>query len=326
MEQSNIPIPKHINNFLDWIDIEKGLSSKTQENYRRFLEKFLVWLKKNNLESLLPHQLTKEHIWDYRVHLSRHSPRPSRPGYPDNQPLKKITQNYYLIALRAFLGYFVAKDILSMPPDKITLSRPDKEKIVKFLTLEQLYKLFLAPDTSTMQGLRDKAILETFFSTGMRISELTSLNREQIKIKPGANEIELGIVGKGGRARTVYFSKSTVESLKKYLDARDTQNDKEKALFVSYSGKKNSPHRLTPRAIEKNLKKYIILAGLPVTTTPHVLRHSFATDLLTQGVDLRVIQEFLGHKSIVATQIYAHVTSKKLKDIHQKFHGEPGSK
>jgi len=317
MEQNKTPIPKHINDFLDWIDVEKGLSSKTQENYRRFLEKFLVWLKKNHLESLLPHQLNQDHIWDYRVYLARHSPRPG--GYPDKQSLKKSTQNYYLIALRAFLGYFVAKDILSMPPDKITLSRPDKEQTVKFLTLEQLNKLFLTPDMTTVQGMRDRAILELFFSTGMRISELTSLNREQIKIKPGMDELELGIVGKGGRARTIYFSKSAIEWVGKYLQMRD---DKEKALFINYSGKKNSPRRLTPRAIEKNLKKYIILAGLPITTTPHVLRHSFATDLLTQGVDLRVIQEFLGHKNILATQIYAHVTNKQLRDVHKKFHGK----
>ena len=314
MEQSNLPIPKHINDFLDWIDVEKGLSSKTQENYRRFLEKFLVWLKKNNLEALLPHQLDQDHIWNYRVYLARHSPTHAK------EALKKTTQNYYLIALRAFLGYFVAKDVLSMPPDKITLSRPDKEKTVKFLNLEQLNKLFLAPDTTSIQGMRDRAILELFFSTGMRVSELTSLNKEQIKIKPGQVELELGIVGKGGRARTIYFSKSAIEWLGKYLQARD---DKEKALFINYSGKKNAPRRLTPRAIEKNLKKYIIMAGLPITTTPHVLRHSFATDLLTQGVDLRVIQEFLGHKNILATQIYAHVTNKQLRDVQKKFHGNP---
>ncbi len=312
MEQSNVPIPRHINDFLDWIDVEKGLSSKTQENYRRFLQKFLVWLKKNNLQNLLPHQLDQTHIWDYRVYLARHSPTHAK------EALKKTTQNYYLIALRAFLGYFVAKDVVSLPPDKITLSRPDKEKTVKFLNLEQLNKLFLAPDTTTIQGIRDRAILELFFSTGMRVSELTSLNKEQIKIKPGMSELELGIVGKGGRARTIYFSKSAIECLGKYLQARD---DKEKALFVNYSGKKNAPRRLTPRAIEKNLKKYIIMAGLPITTTPHVLRHSFATDLLTQGVDLRVIQEFLGHKNILATQIYAHVTNKQLRDVHRQFHG-----
>jgi len=317
MNENQTPIPKHINDFLDWIDIEKGLSSKTQENYRRFLEKFLLWLKSSNLDGLLPHHLTPEHIWNYRVYLSRQSHTLS------NQPLKKGTQNCYLIALRALLGYFVAKDILSLPPDKITLSRPDKEKTVKFLTLDQLQKLFSAPDTSNIQGLRDRAILESFFSTGMRISELTSLNREQIKIKPGVNDLELSIVGKGGRARTIYFSKGAVEWLGKYLLARDAnKEDREKALFINYSGKKNAPRRLTPRAIEKNLKRYIVAVGLPITTTPHVLRHSFATDLLTQGVDLRVIQEFLGHKNILATQIYAHVTNKQLRDIHKKFHGE----
>jgi integrase/recombinase XerD len=316
MNKSHIPIPKHINDFLDWIDIEKGLSSKTQENYKRFLEKFLFWLKSCKLDSLLPHQLTPDQIWDYRVFLSRQS------HTHDNQPLKKTTQNYYLIALRALLGYFVAKDILSLPPDKITLSRPDKEKTVSFLGLEQLEKLFLAPDTTNIHGLRDRAILETFFSTGMRISELTSLNREQVKITPGITDIELGIVGKGGRARTVYFSKGAVEWLGKYLSSRDAnKEDKEKALFINYSGKKNAPRRLTPRAIEKNLKRYIIIAGLPITTTPHVLRHSFATDLLTQGVDLRVVQEFLGHKNILATQIYTHVTNKRLRDIHRQFHG-----
>lgn len=313
MENNNTPIVKHINDFLDWIDIEKGLSQKTQENYRRFLQKFLIWIKNNNLENLKPHELTTDHIWDYRVFLSRHSPT------HNSQPLKKVTQNYYLIALRAFLGYFVAKDIVSLPPEKITLSRPDKERSVKFLTLEQLDKLFSAPDTTKIQGLRDKAILEAFFSTGMRISELTSLNREQIKINPGTNDIELGIVGKGGKARTVYFSKDALKSLDKYLKTRD---DKEKPLFLNYSGRKDASRRLTPRAIEKTIKKYCILAGLPITTTPHVLRHSFATDLLTQGVDIRVVQEFLGHKNILATQIYTHVTNKRLRDIHKKFHGD----
>jgi site-specific recombinase XerD len=217
----------------------------------------------------------------------------------------------------------VAKDILSLPPDKIALSRPDKEKTVKFLTLEQLQKLFSAPDITNIKGLRDRAILESFFSTGMRIAELTSLNREQIKITSLVNDLELGIVGKGGRARTIYFSKSAIEWLNKYLSARDSnKEDKEKALFINYSGKKNAPRRLTPRAIEKNLKRYIILAGLPITTTPHVLRHSFATDLLNQGVDMRLVQEFLGHKNILATQIYTHVTNRRLRDVHKKFHGE----
>lgn len=316
MNQSKIPIKDHINDFLDWIDVEKGLSSKTQENYRRFLQKFLVWLEKNKLQNLLPHRLNQDHIWDYRVYLARSSPT------SNGQSLKKTTQNYYLIALRAFLSYFVVKNIVSLPPEKIALSRPDKEKIVKFLNLEQLNKLFSAPDTTTIQGLRDRAILETFFSTGMRISELTSLNREQIKIKPGITELELGIVGKGGRARTVYFSPNSIMWLDKYIKTRDLKDEKEKALFLNYHGPTNAPRRLSPNAIEKNLKKYIIVAGLPITTTPHTLRHSFATDLLAHGVDLRLVQEFLGHKSILATQIYTHVTNKQLKDVHKKFHGK----
>jgi len=313
MEKSNTPIIGHINDFLDWIDIEKGLSSKTQENYKRFLDRFLQWLDKANLSSLLPHQLTPEHIWDYRVFLSRQFTTQK------GQPLKKTTQNYYLIALRALLGYFVAKDIVSLPPDKVSLPRPDKEKTVKFLTLEQLGKLFLAPDTSTTAGLRDRAILEAFFSTGMRIHELTSLNREQIKIRPGINDFELGIIGKGGRARTVYFSKSAIEWLSKYLATRD---DDEKALFINYRGPKTASRRLTPNAIEKTMKKYIVMTGLPINTTPHTLRHSFATDLLAHGVDIRLLQEFLGHKSILATQIYTHVTNKQLRDVHRKFHGK----
>jgi len=250
MNKSQIPIPKHINDFLDWIDIEKGLSNKTQENYRRFLEKFLLWLKANKLDSLLPHQLTSEHIWNYRVFLSRQS------HTRQNQTLKKTTQNCYLIALRALLGYFVAKDIQSTPPDKIALSRPDKEETVKFLTLEQLNKLFSTPDTTNIQGLRDRAILESFFSTGMRISELTSLNREQIKIKPGMVDIELGIVGKGGRARTIYFSKGAVEWLGKYLSARDeNKEDKEKALFINYSGKKKCSASVNPKSHRKKFEK-----------------------------------------------------------------------
>ena len=313
MEKSQTPIIKHINGFLDWIDIEKGLSSKTQENYKRFLDRFLFWLKTGNLEGLLPHQLTPEHIWDYRVFLSR------KFTTHKGESLKRTTQNLYLIALRALLGYFVAKDILSLPPDKITLPRPDKEQTVKFLSIDQLNKLFLAPDTTTEAGLRDRAMLETFFSTGMRIHELTSLNREQIKIKPGMADFELGIVGKGGRARTVYFSKNAIDWLGKYLQIRE---DDEKALFINYRGPKTASRRLTPNAIEKNLKKYISSAGLPMTTTPHTLRHSFATDLLAHGVDIRLLQEFLGHKSIMATQIYTHVTNKQLRDVHRKFHGK----
>lgn len=308
MKKSPKPILAYRSDFLDWLDIEKGLASKSQENYERFLERFFVWLKKENLEDIKPHELTPEHIWNYRVFLSRKYPSKTR------KPLKRSTQNYYLIALRALLSYFAAKDIVSLPADKIKLSKVEKEREIKFLTLEQLKKLFSAPDSSTPQGLRDRAILETFFSTGMRIAELVALNREQINLKSDTQELEVGIVGKGARLRTIYFSERTIECLAKYLKIR---KDKEKALFIN---QRKVPQRLTPRAIEKMMKKYAIVAGIPITTTPHVLRHSFATDLLSKGVDLRIIQEFLGHKSIAATQIYAHVTSKHLREIHRKFH------
>ncbi|MCX6759266.1 MAG: tyrosine-type recombinase/integrase [Candidatus Nealsonbacteria bacterium] len=311
MEKSPKPIPHHLSDFLDWLEIEKGLSSKSQENYARFLKRFFDWLEISSLENLKPHELTPEHIWKYRLFLSRqYLPK-------TKQPLKKSTQNYYLIALRSLLNYFADRDILSLPAEKIKLAKDKGERQVRFLNLEQLEKLFLTPDVSKIQGLRDRAILETLFSTGTRIAELTALNREQIKIKLGMEELELSIVGKGGRIRTVYFSQRALFWLKKYLE---TRKDKEKALFINYRSKIRAPRRLTPRSIEKIIKKCAILAGLPLTTTPHVMRHSFATDLLNQGVDLRTIQEFLGHKSIAATQIYAHVTSKQLRDIHRKFH------
>ncbi|MDD3488021.1 MAG: tyrosine-type recombinase/integrase [Candidatus Pacebacteria bacterium] len=312
MKRSNQPIPSYLNDFLDWLEIQKGLSSKTQENYARFLKKFLDWLKENKMEELKPHELSSDHIWDYRVFLSRQSV--SHLG----RPLKKSTQNYYLIALRSLLNFFADKDILSLPAEKIELARDKGDKQIRFLDLEQLERLFSAPDISKIQGLRDRAILEIFFSTGMRISELTSLNREQIKIKPNITDLELSIIGKGGRMRTVYISERALSWLKKYLDLRE---DKEKALFVNHQIKKGVPKRLTNRSIEKSMKKYVIMAGLPLNTTPHVLRHSFSTDLLAQGVDIRILQEFLGHKNIAATQIYAHVTNKKLREIHRKFHG-----
>ena len=305
------PLPQHVSDFLDWLEIEKGLSSKSQENYSRFLKKFLDWLKINKLESLKPHELSPDHIWQYRVFLSRQY-------FPKtHKPLKKTTQNYYLIALRSFLNYFAERDILSLPAEKIKLAKDKSDREVRFLNIEQLEKLLSAPNVSTTTGLRDRAIVETFFSTGMRIAELVALNREQIKIKPLMEELELSIIGKGSRIRTVYFSKRSLYWLQKYLE---TRKDKEKALFINYRSKKNTSLRLTPRSIEKMIKKYAVLSGIPLTTTPHVLRHTFATDLLNQGVDLRTIQEFLGHRSITSTQIYTHVTNKRLRDIHRQFH------
>lgn len=311
MRQSNTSIIKHLPDFLDYCEVEKGLSNKTQENYRRYLEKFVFWLKNAKKDSLLPHELTADDIWAYRLFLSRFQG-------PRGHPLKKITQNYYLIALRAFLGYFVAKDVVCLPPDKIVLPKDARaEKTVKFLNLEQIEKLLLAPDTETPSGLRDRAILEALFSTGLRIAELVALNREQFANIKDKKDLELGIIGKGNAPRTVYFSERALSWLKKYLA---TRQDKEKPLFVHYRSRQEAEPRLTSRSIERIVKKYAILSGVPFFTTPHTLRHSYATDLLTQGVDLRTIQEFLGHKNIVTTQIYTHVTNKRLRDIHRQFH------
>lgn len=313
MKRSQKPLPQHVSNYLDWLDIEKGLSSKTQENYSRFLKRFLNWLKENKLSNLKPHELSPDHIWKYRTHLARQT-RSKR----SSKSLTKATQSYYLITLRSLLTFFAERDILAIPPEKIKLPRDKGDKEVRFLSLEQLERLFEIPDISSPSGLRDRAMLETFFSTGMRIAELVALNREQLESSLNKDDLELGIVGKGGRARTVYFSSRTLGWLKRYLKAR---NDEDKALFINYRRPTDAPRRLTPRSIEKSIQKYALLAGLPSTTTPHVMRHSFATDMLSQGVDIRILQEFLGHKSITATQIYAHVTSKKLREIHRQFHG-----
>ena len=191
MNHSNKPIIKHIPDFLDYCEIEKGLSDNTQKNYSRYLKKFTDWLLLTEKKDLLPHQLTPEIVWDYRLYLAR---------YKDtkNKPLSKLTQNYYLIALRALLSFFTDKDIISLPADKIKLSKDaQKEKTIKFLTLEQIEKLLLAPNTENITGLRDRAILESLFSTGLRIAELVALNKEQFKNLENKEDLELSIIGKG---------------------------------------------------------------------------------------------------------------------------------
>jgi len=312
MKKSNISIIKHIPDFLDYCEVERGLSDNTQRNYEHYLNKFVFWLKKTNKEDLKPHQLTTEDIWKYRLFLSRNIDQKT------GRSLKRITQNYYLIALRALLSYFSTRDVVSLPSDKIALPKDAKrEKNVKFLNLEQVEKLLSAPDTKKQTGLRDRAILEILFSTGLRVAELVSLNSEQFANIKDKKDFELSIIGKGEYPRTVYFSERALFWLNKYLARR---NNKEKALFINYKPRKDADRRLTARSVERAVKKYTIKAGLPIFTTPHTLRHSYATDLLTQGVDLRTIQEFLGHRSITSTQVYTHVTNKRLRDIHRQFH------
>ena len=311
MPQSDKTIINFIPDFLDYCEVEKGLADKTQENYKRYLDKFVLWLKTTRKEDLKPHELTSEYIWAYRLYLSRFQ---SQNGHS----LKKVTQNYYLIALRAFLGYFVAKDVVSLPPDKIALPKDARaEKTVKFLNLDQVEKLLMAPKTAEKDGLRDRAILEALFSTGLRIAELVALNKEQFGNIKDKKDLELGIIGKGSHPRTVYFSERALNWIRKYLE---TRKDKEKALFTNFRSRSDADTRLTARSIERIVKKYAVLGGVPIFTSPHTLRHSYATDLLNQGVDLRSIQEFLGHRNIVTTQVYTHVTNKRLRDIHRQYH------
>jgi len=315
MQTSSRPIIEYIPDFLDYLDIEKGLSSKTQMNYERFLRKFSDWLDQEKLSKLFPHELTSDNVWQYKVYLSRQSINKKT-----GNELKKSTQNYYLIALRSLLNYFADKDIQALPADKIKLAKDKKEKLVHFLNLEQISKLLSTPMTQNVIGLRDRALLEVLFSTGLRVAELVSLNRDQIKIQPNMDILEVSIIGKGGRARIVYFSQHALRWVAKYLK---TRTDDEEALFINYTSA-HSPttsKRLTVRSVDNIVKKYTKLAGIPVMTTPHTLRHSYATDLLNQGVDLRMVQEFLGHRNIATTQIYTHVTNKKLRDVYLKYHG-----
>ncbi len=311
------PLLKHLTEFLEYGEIEKGLSPTTTKNYARFLKRFFEWLELNNLSGISPSELTEKHIWQYRLWLSR-LPNQVRKV---NRNLHTSTQSRYLIALRAFLAYFHEKNIPSLPTEKVKLPKERGDRQVKFLSLDQIEKLFNSIDISTNSGLRDRAIIETFFSTGMRVAELVSLNRKQMDGAKSGEDYEISVVGKGSRVRTIYFSPHALLWVKKYLA---TRTDDDKALFIRFRGPKAEHLRLTTRAIEEIVQKHAGLAGLSVMATPHTLRHSFATDLLNEGVDLRIVQEFLGHKNIATTQVYTHVTNKRLKDIHKKYHG--GSK
>lgn len=308
------PLPQHLTDFLEYCEIEKGLALNSVKNYSRFVQKFFAWLTESGLERLTPEHLTENHIYKYRVWLSRR-PNAVRRAFPHLHP---STQARYLIALRAFVSFFHEKNIPTIPTEKIKLPKDRKERLVKFLDVEQLRRFFDAPNTKTAQGLRDRAILETLFSTGLRVAELVSLNRKQIASGLSKTEFELSVVGKGGHPRVVYFSERALRALTQYLKSRADDDD---ALFIGLKGPVRDSRRISVRGVELIVERYSKMAGIPFLATPHTLRHSFATDLLSKGVDLRTIQEFLGHRNIATTQIYTHVTSKRLREIHKKFHG-----
>jgi site-specific recombinase XerD len=313
--QSPKSLPDHILPFLDYCEIEKGLSSNTQRNYKQYLSLFSGWLKNKNLNGLLPHELTPEHIWDYRLYLARQYKSPR------NEYLSKKSQNYYLIALRAFLNYLSDRDIDTLPSSKIKLAKQKTDDTISFLEVSDILKILEVPDTNTPSGLRDRAIMELFFSSGMRISELLSLNADQLsmlKDNSTTRTYELSIVGKGKYVRTIFISPRAAEWLRKYLKSR---KDVFRPLFTNLRSKDEDESRLSPSYVQKMISRSARLAGLSKKVTPHTLRHTYATDLLSRGADLRSVQELLGHKNVSTTQVYTHVTNKHLRDIHEKFHG-----
>lgn len=305
----NKDLEKLINEFVKYLEVEKGSSHLTVRNYRFYLKRFLDFAK--NLKKPLDIELLNpEVIKDYRFYLA---------SYKDDKGryLSRKTQSYHVIAIRSFLRWLIKNDYKVMSPEKIELPKIEDRQI-KFLTGEQIDRLLNAPSLSTIQGLRDKAILEVLFSTGLRVSELVMLDREKIDL----TRREFSVLGKGKRIRLVFLSKRASYWLKKYLDARE---DHFKPLFIRHKGKFGSgvsddSVRLSVRSVQRMVKKYTRKVRIPIDVTPHVLRHSFATDLLMAGADLRSVQEMLGHKNISTTQVYTHVTNKRLKEVHEAFH------
>ncbi len=309
------PLPSYLSDFLEYCEVEKGLSVNSVKNYSRFVQKFFDWLSEQKLERLNPESLTDAHISKYRVWLSR---RPNRVRHAATG-LHTSTQIRYLIALRSFLAYFHEKNITTLPTEKIKLPKDrSAERHIKFMDVDRLRRFLGAPGTSNEAGLRDRAILETLFSTGLRVAELVALDRKQLQGAFSKSDFELSVVGKGGHPRIVYFSSRALEWLKKYLQSRTNEDP---ALFINFKGPKKDSRRLSVRGVELIVEKYAKIAGVGFLATPHTLRHSFATDLLSKGVDLRLVQEFLGHRNIATTQIYTHVTSKRLREVHREFHG-----
>ncbi len=297
--------------FLEYLEVERNVSQLTIRNYRHYLQVLVAWLDKQGCTDLK--NFDQELLRNYRLFLSRRLD-------DHGAPLSRKTQTYYLIALRSWLKWLVKNDVPVMNPDKIELPKAESTPM-KFANEENIERLLAAPDVSKLAGLRDKAILEVLFSTGLRVSELVALNREQVDIDRG----EFGVIGKGRRPRVVFLSPAAQEHLRRWLDKRP---DKYSPIFINLS--KNHPAtlspdgeelRLTTRAVQQIVDKYARQVHLPIKLSPHGIRHSFATDLLTNGANLRDVQEMLGHKNIVTTQIYTHITQPQLRQAHRLYHG-----
>ncbi|HOV97765.1 MAG TPA: tyrosine-type recombinase/integrase [bacterium] len=301
--------------YLEFCEIEKNLSQNTIKMYHFYLTDFAQW-SKNFLkkDTFTIGDINDDIVREYRINLNR------RISSKSNLEFKRSTQKTFLVALRAFLKYLVVeKSIEILPPEKVILGKSE-DRVPKVLNAQQIKKLFEVQNLDKKSGIRDKAIIETLYSTGLRVSELVALNRDEINLDTG----EFTVVGKGRKARTVYLSPEAIKWLKRYLSARA---DPFVPLFIRYSGKKMQENdfdgeslRISPRSVQRLIKKYVKRAGISVDATPHTLRHTYATGLLSEGADLREVQELLGHSNVSTTQIYTHVTNKQLRDVHRKYH------
>jgi len=301
-----------IADFLDYLEIQRGLSHLTIREYKHYLQRFYDWVAEN-YPAAKPEDINLELIRRYRLYLAHLR-------VPNHLRLQRATQSYHIVALRAFLRYLlVQRDIVTLSPDKVELPK-QTSRSVSFLNSDQIERLLKSPRIATDAGLRDRTILETLFSTGLRVSELVNLNRDQIDLE----RKEFGVKGKANKLRVVFLSDTAAEWIERYLKIR---RDSFKPLFIRHSGtvdirNNGEKMRLTARSIQRIVAKYAKRSGLPIEATPHTLRHSFATDLLIGGADIRSVQEMLGHESIRTTQVYTHVTNRHLKEVHRAFHSK----
>jgi site-specific recombinase XerD len=305
------PLADRVRRFLEACEIDRNLSPLTIRQYEHYLQYLLTWLEEAEPEVADVGDISAEVVRRYKLTLARH--RNEHTG----RPLSRASQTYFLVALRALLRYWAQQGVDVMPPDRIELGKAPARSL-KFLDPDQLQRLLNAPDLKEPRGLRDRALLETFFSTGLRLSELAGLDRDRINLKTR----EFGVIGKGRKPRVVFLSDAAAESLARYLSVR---TDRWKPLFIRMKGKLDKTPggpgmRMSTRSIERLVQKYVRMAGLGIKATPHTLRHSFATDLLSNGADLRAVQEMLGHANLNTTQIYTHVTNPQLRAAHRKFH------
>ncbi len=292
--------------FLEYLEIERGRSVKTVENYDRYLSRFFAFAKVKQ-----PKALTEEQIREFRLYLNR---QPGTKVGGRTEPMKRRTQNYYLIAIRAFLKFMRKKGVESISPERIELAKVP-ERSLDLISAVELERLMSAPKTDLLEGKRDRAILELLFSTGLRVSELCALSIDDVDL----TRDEFSVRGKGDKVRVVFLTDEAKSTIKEYLTAR---KDMEDALFIRYGKKAHlgEEARITPRSVQRLLKHYASMAGITRKVTPHVIRHSFATDLLSNGADLRSVQALLGHANIATTQVYTHVTDSHLRAVHKKFH------